>query len=54
MFGDPVHRLDLKAFVREHVRQAIEAVGGEAAFQTQWVVNVDQEVLQEFGRLGVM
>ncbi|KAL9588643.1 MAG: hypothetical protein Q9203_002554 [Teloschistes exilis] len=54
MFGDPVHRLDLKAFVREHVRQTIEAVGGEAAFQTRWVVNVDQEVLQEFGRLGVM
>ncbi|KAI4253220.1 MAG: hypothetical protein LQ352_003820 [Teloschistes flavicans] len=54
MFGDPVHRLDVKAFVREHVHQAIEAVGGEAAFQTQWVVNVDQAVLREFGRLGVM
>ncbi|KAL8689874.1 MAG: hypothetical protein Q9218_004551 [Villophora microphyllina] len=54
IFADPVHRLDLKTFICEHLQQAIDTAGGNAAFQAQWVVNVDQEVLQEFGRLGVM
>ncbi|KAL8681346.1 MAG: hypothetical protein Q9186_002555 [Xanthomendoza sp. 1 TL-2023] len=53
-FEDPVHRLDLKPFIREHMQNAINSSGGNEAFQSQWVVNVDEIVLREFGKLGVI
>ncbi|KAL9027573.1 MAG: hypothetical protein Q9180_007311 [Flavoplaca navasiana] len=53
MFADPVHRFDLKPFIREHLQQAIVACGGNEAFQEQWVVNVDKDVLSEFSKLGI-
>lgn len=53
MLVDPVHRLDLKPFIRDHLQHAVNSSGGSEAFQAQWVVNVDQDVLQEFGKLGI-
>ncbi|KAL8994224.1 MAG: hypothetical protein Q9169_005740 [Polycauliona sp. 2 TL-2023] len=53
MYADPVHRHDLKCFICEHLQLAITASGGNDAFQNQWVVNVDKDVLQEFSKLGV-
>lgn len=54
MFADPVHRVDLKPFIREHLQYAIASSGGSnEAFQEQWVVNVDKDVLQGFSKLGI-
>ncbi|KAI4112467.1 MAG: hypothetical protein LQ345_006389 [Seirophora villosa] len=50
---DPVHQLDLRGFIREHLECSISASGGSEAFQTEWVVNVDGDVLQDFGKLGI-
>ncbi|KAL8818079.1 MAG: hypothetical protein Q9223_003209 [Gallowayella weberi] len=54
MFEDPVHRLDLKPFIRDHMQNAIDSSGGNESFQAQWVVNVDKVVLGEFGKLEVI
>ncbi|KAI4091352.1 MAG: hypothetical protein LQ339_008149 [Xanthoria mediterranea] len=54
MFADPVHRVDLKPFIREHIQYAIASSGGSnEAFEEQWVVNVDKDVLQGFSKLGI-
>ncbi|KAL8935914.1 MAG: hypothetical protein Q9216_005196 [Gyalolechia sp. 2 TL-2023] len=50
---DPVHRFDLKTFIREHVQQAIATSGGNETFQAEWVINVDKDVLEAFGKLGI-
>ncbi|KAL8949896.1 MAG: hypothetical protein Q9222_004034 [Ikaeria aurantiellina] len=54
LLEDPIHRLDLKSFIREHVQNAITVSGGSEAFQAQWLMNVDQDVLREFGKLGIL
>ncbi|KAL8986745.1 MAG: hypothetical protein Q9177_003989, partial [Variospora cf. flavescens] len=48
---DPVHQLDLKSFIRSQLECAISASGGIEVFQAEWLVNVDGDVLQEFGKL---
>ncbi|KAL8705384.1 MAG: hypothetical protein Q9201_001503 [Fulgogasparrea decipioides] len=53
IFADPIHQLDLKTFIREHMQHAITSSGGTEAFQGNWVVNVDRDVLEEFGKLGI-
>ncbi|KAL8830763.1 MAG: hypothetical protein Q9170_005590 [Blastenia crenularia] len=52
--ADPVHRSDLKTFIREHLHHAVANAGGNEVFQTEWVVNVDQDVLRGFGKLGIV
>ncbi|KAL9033580.1 MAG: hypothetical protein Q9214_007446, partial [Letrouitia sp. 1 TL-2023] len=54
VFRDPVHTIELKVFVREHLQGAIAASGGSEAFQARWVGDVDQDVLVEFGKLGIL
>ncbi|KAF2265528.1 ARM repeat-containing protein [Lojkania enalia] len=54
IYSDPVHRLNLVSFVREHLQQAIQAVGGEAQFQEEWLSRVDKDVLKGFAELGIM
>jgi hypothetical protein len=49
-----VHRIDVKGFVRDHLNAAIAACGGHQAFQAQWLVNVDADVLNSFGGLGIL
>lgn len=54
IYSDPVHRLNLIAFVREHLQQAIQTAGGEQQFQEEWLSRVDKDVLKGFGELGIM
>lgn len=54
IYSDPVHRLNLVSFVREHLQQAIQAAGGEQQFQEEWLSRVDKDVLKGFGELGIM
>ncbi|KAL8713164.1 MAG: hypothetical protein Q9220_002685 [cf. Caloplaca sp. 1 TL-2023] len=54
LLEDPIHRLDFKSFIREQVQHAITLSGGNEAFQARWLVNIDQDVLREFGKLGIL
>ena len=54
IYSDPVHRLNLVTFIREHLQRAIQAVGGEARFQEEWLSRVDKDVLKGFMDLGIM
>jgi hypothetical protein len=53
-FADPVHRLDVKVFLRERLQMAATACGGQEAFEKMWVVNVDKNVLKGFNELAVV
>jgi hypothetical protein len=54
IYSDPVHRINLVAYVREHLQQTIQNVGGEQQFQEEWLSRVDKDVLKGFGDLGIM
>ncbi|KAH7110330.1 armadillo-type protein [Dendryphion nanum] len=54
IYSDPVHRFNLVTYIREHLQQAIQAAGGEARFQDEWLSRVDKEVLKGFTELGIM
>ena len=53
-FADPVHRLNVKDFIRGRLQRAIEACGGQEAFRREWLVNVDADVVRSFGELGIL
>jgi hypothetical protein len=46
--SDPVHKIHTLQFVKEQLQQVVEVCGGEEAFQRDWAVNVDRDVLEEF------
>jgi len=52
-FQDPVHRVDIRGYVREKLDTVVQRCGGMDAFREAWVMNVDQDVLKGFGELGV-
>lgn len=54
LYSDPVHQINLVQFVREHIQQAVQAGGGEARFQEEWLSRVDADVVKGFGALGIM
>ena len=54
LYGDVVHTVHLPDFVQRCLEGAITACGGAERFQTEWLVNVDRDVLQAFSGLGVM
>ena len=54
IYSDPVHRINLVSFVRDHVHQAVQAAGGDARFQEEWLSRVDKEVLKGFSELEIM
>jgi hypothetical protein len=54
LFADPVHRIDIGLFIRERLERAIQACGGQAGFQRDWLVNVDEDVVKSFGALGLV
>ena len=45
---DPVHSVHALAFVKMRLEDLVSRVGGEAAFQENWAVNVDKETLGKF------
>lgn len=49
---DPVHTIHAFQFVKERLGGLVAACGGEEAFQRDWLVNVDKDVLSGFQRLG--
>ena len=53
MLVDPVHRLNMRDFVRQKLGSAVEQGGGMEAFRRAWVDDVDADVLQTFGELKV-
>ncbi|KAL6704681.1 hypothetical protein ACN47E_007963 [Coniothyrium glycines] len=53
-YSDPVHRLNLVSFIREHLQQVIQVTGGEQKFQEEWLSRVDKDILKGFGELGIM
>ncbi|KAF2278918.1 ARM repeat-containing protein [Westerdykella ornata] len=53
IYSDPIHRVNLVAFVRERLQQAIQAGGGDAVFQEEWLSRVDKDVLEQFTGLGI-
>lgn len=50
--GDPVSRVNSLTFVRETLGNIVQKVGGEQAFQDNYAVNVDSDVLGSFQKLG--
>jgi hypothetical protein len=54
IYSDPVHQINLVAFVREHLQNAVQAAGGEQRFQEEWLSRVDKDVVKGFGELGIM
>ncbi|KAF2090076.1 ARM repeat-containing protein [Saccharata proteae CBS 121410] len=54
VYSDPVHTVNLITFVRDHLQQAIAGCGGQDQFRDEWLVNVDKDVIQSFGGLGIM
>jgi len=51
-FKDPVHRVVTFEFVRARLGDMVQRVGGEQAFEANWAVNVDREVLAGFQSLS--
>lgn len=49
--SDPVKRVQSLPFVTERLNDLIRRVGGEQAFQDNWAINVDKEVLAGFQTL---
>ncbi|KUJ24549.1 ARM repeat-containing protein [Mollisia scopiformis] len=50
--SDPVHTIHTYDFVKERLSQVVAVCGGEDAFQRDWAVNVDKDVLAGFQNLG--
>ena len=53
-YEDPVHRIDVRVFIREKLAVAVEKCGGMEIFQREWVQNVDVEIVRAFGDLGII
>ncbi|KAI2084602.1 hypothetical protein LOZ36_004681 [Ophidiomyces ophidiicola] len=51
--ADPVHRINIRDYITEHIRALVGACGGIDQFNAEWLVNVDKEVVNEFAKLGV-
>jgi len=52
---DVVYVINARDFVAEKLRHAIEACGGQQAFEQQWVTGtIDQDVLRSFANLGIL
>ncbi|KAK4129393.1 ARM repeat-containing protein [Parathielavia appendiculata] len=49
---DPVHCVVTFEFVKARLGDMVQRVGGEQAFEANWAVNVDREVLAGFQRLS--
>ena len=52
--SDIVHQVNIRGFVRETLHSLIVRCGGEHQFQENWLGNVDREVVEAFGALGIL
>jgi len=51
--SDPAQSIDIVALVKHHLTKAQSENGGPEAFRNDWVINVDEHVLADFGKLGI-
>ena len=49
---DPVHTIHTFEFVKERLSSVVAVCGGDEAFQRDWAVNVDKDVLAGFQNLA--
>ncbi|KAF2200994.1 ARM repeat-containing protein [Delitschia confertaspora ATCC 74209] len=54
IYEDSIHSTNLVPFVSQHLRNAIQASGGDERFQEEWLSRVDKDVLKGFMELGIM
>lgn len=54
MYGDVVHTVNLGQYVKFQLHGAIERLGGSQVFESEWLVNVDEDVTKAFLQLGIM
>lgn len=52
--SDAVHSINIRQFVQERLQAVMHACGGAQRFQEEWLVNVDREVVNAFGALGIV
>ena len=52
-FKDPVHTVVAYDYIRARLEDLVRRAGGGQAFQENWAVNVDKEVLDGFHRLSL-
>ncbi|GAB7347398.1 hypothetical protein MBLNU459_g4324t1 [Dothideomycetes sp. NU459] len=52
--ADPVHTIKTTLWIQHHLQKSIQTCGGLDAFQNEWLVNVDKDVIAAFGALGIM
>jgi hypothetical protein len=53
-YADPIHTTNLIEVIRGELQRTISACGGQAEFQNEWLVNVDKDVVEAFGTLGIL
>jgi hypothetical protein len=49
-----VHNVRTTQWIKHYLQTAIQAAGGQEAFQNEWLINVDKDVIAAFGTLGIM
>jgi len=49
-----VHNVRVAQWIKHYLEVAIQAAGGQEAFQGEWLVNVDKDVIAAFGELEIM
>jgi hypothetical protein len=49
-----VHNVRTAQWIKHYLEVAVQSVGGQEAFQREWLVNVDKDVVAAFGELGIM
>ena len=51
---DPTYTVNIRSFVAERLRDAVQGCGGEQLFQQEWLGRVDGAVVKGFADLGIM
>jgi hypothetical protein len=52
--SDIVHRINIRDFIKQRLQAVIVGCGGEQRFQEEWLINVDRDVTNAFGGLGIL
>ena len=50
---DAMRNVNVQDFIKHHLQKAIADCGGQEAFQRDWLVNVDRDVVNDFSKLGM-
>ncbi|KAH0536577.1 hypothetical protein FGG08_006561 [Glutinoglossum americanum] len=50
---DATRKINVKDFIKHHLQQAIMNCGGQEAFHSEWLINVDRDVVNDFSKLDI-